>query len=438
MRARTRARIGTRARAAVGLLLLGCAGCLGAQSLKETIGLALAHDSGIASAAQDVQASTLEADSAVRNVLPSLSLGGSYQYVSSVPSVTIPTARGPETLSLQQSNNYDFSAGFKWTPFTGFAQEAGIQQKRLQARLAANGLESTRTQVALNTITAFRQAQAARLQLDILDSAADRAQLQLDQARTLERQGMARKVDIVSLSIARLDFDRRLIGAKADLANALEQLKTLTGKDIAVPPPPETLSDRPLPDLKEDDLLQLKAMSIQRGIFQSAGALARSRYYPVVAVSGAVHYGQPGVNPIENEWMTYGTLGVAVSWAWNWGGDILEAQAADHRILKLKSDETATREQAELAYHSAVRDWSAARDELEVLRASLDLSRNKMQIVKTQYDQGMATTTDFNDANLELAQAELQFRSQILSILLAGSRIDALSGEPPETWSVAQ
>ena len=71
--------------------------------------------------------------------------------------------------------------------------------------------------------------------------------------------------------------------------------------------------------------------------------------------------------------------------------------------------------------------WNALKQEADLLEQSLDLTRTRMNIVKFQLDQGMASTTDFTDSNLELTQAELGYRSQLLMLLLKANQIDALS-----------
>jgi len=408
------------------------------QSLKETIRLALANDSAISAAAQGAESSQLEADAAFRGILPSLNIGSSYQYVSQTADVTLPSLPGKpaQTIALGQQNTVDLFAGVRWAPFTGFAQQATVEMKRLQALLARNNLDSTRVGVALKTVIAYRQAQAALLQIDILTSARDRAQLQIDHSAALEKEGMAQKVDVLSLTIARLGYDQKLIAARASLADALDRLKSLTDKEISVPPPPAANPEIVLPPLKEEQLDQIKALSIQRGILVQSRRLAESKLYPTLSLSAALHYGVPGVNPILNEWMLYGTAAAALSWSFNWGGDILAARAANRNLSKLGSDELSARHLIELDYASAVRDWYAMQSEAKVIEASLDLARTKMGIVKVQYEQGMASTTDFNDANLGMAQAELQYRSQLLALLFQANQIDALSGEPIDQWSV--
>lgn len=411
---------------------------LGAESLKAAVDMALSHDATVHSAATDVQAARLDAAAAARSVLPALDLGASYRYTTASADLTLPIPGQPQTISLVRQNTIDTSVGFQWAPFTGFARQSSIELKRLTALLAENSLSSTRTRVALETVTAFRQAQSAQLQIDSISSGRERAQLQLDRTTALQKQGMAKEVDVLSLTIARLDFDQKLIAAKAALRDALEQLKSLTGAEISVPEAPTTEKTMTLPSLSIESLDQIKALSIRRTVLQTNRKREESKYYPSLALSGALHYGIPGADPVTNDWMLYGTAGISLSWSYDWGATSLAVRAATQRIAKLASDETAAREKINLQFAKAVRDWHAMKEEADVLNASLNLARTRMNIVRSQNEQGMASTTDFNDANLQLTVAELRYRSQILSLMLKANQIDALSGEPIDQWSIAQ
>lgn len=394
-----------------------------AESLKETLELSLAHDAHVESAAQGVRAARLGASSFARSLLPVLNAGTSYQYYS----VASP---------LAPQDNWDMNAGIQWTVFAGFARTAQIDEKDLQVALAMNGLSAAQTGAALNVTAAYRQAQAAQLQIDILTAARDRAQLQIDQTSVLEMQGMAKKIDVLSLTIPRLDYDQKLIVAKADLSNALDMLASATGRQISVDPPPSEDLPITLAPFQEQDLDQIKAMAIQRKILLADKRLADSKAFPALSLGGAVHYGFPGMSALQNQWSLYATAGATVSWSFNWGGDFVAAQQVDASLAGLLSEELSAREKARLLYASAVRDWQAAKEALDVLAAARDLARARLAIVQTQYENGMASTTDFNDANLGLAQAELQYRSQLLSLLLKASQIDALAGIPVDKWSV--
>jgi outer membrane protein TolC len=401
--------------------------CMGTQaawseSLKETLALSLAHDARLGSAMQGIRAAELAAASTARSLVPSLNLAAGYQNTP------------PSSVTVQ--NNWDMNAGVQWTVFSGFAKTAAIEEKKLQIALAENELSAARTEEALNVIAAYRQAQAAQLQIDILTAARNRAQLQIDQTSALEKQGMAKKIDVLSLTIPRLDYDQKLIAAKADLSNALDLLASITAKQISVDPAPSEDLRPTLASFHEEGLDQLKAFAIQRKILLAGKTLAESKIYPALSLNGALHYGYPGVSTLGNQWSFYATAGATVSWSFNWGGDLLTARQVESNLAGLLMDESSAREKARLQYTRAVRDWRATKDALDVLAATRDLARARLTIVQTQYENGMASTTDFNDANLGLAQSELQYRSQLLSLLLKANQIDALAGNPVDQWSV--
>jgi len=428
-------------RSRAGLLTLAllaglCPAAAGAQSLREAVTLALEHDPAIASANHGVQSAELEASAAFLGTLPTLGVSASYQYSSANATLSIPGSPG-QSIELVQQNVFDSSVGLRWAPFTGFAQQAQVETRRLQVRLARNSREAARTRIALQTVSAYRQAQAARLAVESLGSAAERAQLQVDQAAAREEQGMAQRVDVLSLTIARLDYDHKLISARASLADALDRLGSLAGRRIEVAQPPAELPEIALPILQEENLEAIQALAIRRLLLEAGKRLAESKLYPSLSVNAALHYGIPGVNPIENAWMLYGTAGVSLSWSYDWGGGLRGVRAAERSIAGLDSDAASARQQVELEFGSMIREWTAMTDELDVLAAALELARTRMGIVKAQYDQGMASSTDFNDANLGLTQAELQYRSQLVSLLLEATRIQAASGQPVDDWSLS-
>ena len=75
---------------------------------------------------------------------------------------------------------------------------------------------------------------------------------------------------------------------------------------------------------------------------------------------------------------------------------------------------------------------------LDILRQALALTAEKADITEQQYNQGMATVTDFTDAALARTQAELRYRNQILLILLKRNQLEASSGLSPQYWSVSR
>jgi len=436
-----------RAVLAAGALLALLPAAARGQSLRETVELALEHDAALNAAQAGLEAARLEAASSARGLLPALSLAAGYQYSSATAELTLPLP-GAEPVSLVRQHVLDLSTGLRWPAFAGFAQRTGVQRKRLEAELARNARDAARDQVALQAVSAFRQTQAAQLQIQSLESGRRRAQLQIDQAAAMLRQGMAQKVDLLALQIAGLDYEQKLIVARSAREDALERLEILTGRAVQVPTPAEApaaagTAEAPgaapafsPPELELESLAQVKALAIRRAMLEAGARLAASRRYPALSLSGALHYGVPGVNPAANEWMLYATAGGTLSWSYAWGADGLAVRAAERSLAALAAEQRAARERLRLEYDVAVRDWRATRERLGVLAASLELARARMGIGASQHAQGLASSTEFNDANLRLTQAELEYRGQLLSLRLKANLLEAMSGKPGEEWSI--
>jgi outer membrane protein TolC len=135
--------------------------------------------------------------------------------------------------------------------------------------------------------------------------------------------------------------------------------------------------------------------------------------------------------------MLYATAGFSVSWSTDWGAAEARASAAGATKDALASSLCELTRQTSLRYQQELRELESMVLKLDILRRALALTAEKADITEQQYKQGMATVTDFTDANLALTQAELRYRTQILLILLSRNQLEAVSGLPPEDWSVS-
>jgi outer membrane protein TolC len=193
-----------------------------------------------------------------------------------------------------------------------------------------------------------------------------------------------------------------------------------------------------MPALDLSSIPQLQALSLQEDMAQAQHVVERSAIYPKVALNSQLHYGIPGANTVENEWMLYATAGISVSWSTDWGAAEARASAVEARKDALASSRSDLRSQTSLRYQQDLRELKSMFLKLEILRQALALTAEKADITEQQYKQGMATVTDFTDATLALTQAELRYRTQILLILLKRNQLEASIGLLPENWSVSQ
>jgi outer membrane protein len=403
----------------------------------EAIDLALENSCTLASARSKISAAEYELLSTRRSFLPVVGAGSSYLYNSAEAEISLP-APSSTAISLVQPHNIDMYGNFQWVLFSGFSRSGNLRIREINVELERNGRQSAEVQTALDTLVLYRQVQSARLQVETLRSGRDRVSLQIDRLERLFQQGMTTVSDLLALRLNILDFEHEIVGAEADLDRAILGLREKIGRDIQVVNPPEQFSSSEMPALDLSAIPQLQALSLQEDMAQTQYGVERSAIYPKVALNSQLHFGIPGANAVENEWMLYATAGISVTWSTDWGAAEARASAAEARKDALASSRCELTSQISLRYQQNLREFESMILKLEILRQALALTAEKADITEQQYKQGMATVTDFTDANLALTQAELRYRTQILLILLTRNQLEATSGLLPEYWSVSQ
>ena len=405
------------------------------QSLQETVQLALDNNPLIQASKQQLESADKTALATAKKTLPRLELGAKASYISDVMELDLSTLKpGAGTISMGANQSFETDLTASYVLFSGYAQKAGVQISQKQRDIAAINVAGTSKEIAYNTATAYRNIQRQMLNITALESAWNRADLQLQKVKALVTQGMALSVDTLSLSLAKLKYEQQLIAMKAALATAREQLKNLTGSSITVDKA-KTETDYQIPDLAINHLESLQSLQRKIDLTRESEVLTRSKLYPSVAVQAAFNFGKPGVDYIANEWMPYATVGVGMEWElWNWGATKAETQARHARMKQIQYQKENLRNQIQLRYNSVLRDYQSIHDQLKVFKNALNLAREKMRITSLQSDKGLVSATDFNEANLELTQAELDYQQHLIQLAIKVLEIDYVSGSPVSQW----
>ncbi len=423
------------------ILFVLSASWLYAQSLAEAVQIALQNNPQIQAAVHQMKRSEMEASAAFRRTLPAVNFDASYRHVTDVPELkldlggNIPITMPPVHLGAYDS--YESGVSARYVLFSGFAQKNQVALKRRQARISKTQLSKIKKEIAFRSIAAYRQAQEAMLEIEALTSARKRIEAQLQRLDIFLEQGMTLALDTLSLSLSRLHYEQKLIVARANLQTVRQQLNTLAGKSIEISAADTSrLSELPqqlLPEQIED----LRNLQLQKEMARNSLALRKAAYFPTVAVQAAYKYGKPGLDMIKNEWMAYGVFGVSLHWnIFGWNADKLHVQAARESMRQIDYSRRALSDQIRQRFDKSLREYESLRAQGRVLQRALRLARRKMNIIKSQYEQGMSSATDFNTANLDLTEARLNVQRWRLRLALKLNELEFISGKPISAWSI--
>ena len=405
------------------------------QTLSDVIQAALDFNHQSKSAKKMVEAAEQDKVSEEQSQLPTLSLKANYMHVTDEPKFDIPIPGFNKSISLNPMDRYETGIQLDYVVFSGFAQTQAVRVKEFEYKLSQLDENQKNKDVAFNTIQAYRNAQLMKLSLDILADTRQRNIVQMDRARALLENGMVLQLDTLSLALNRLDIEHQIIQSQAVLENWLQLLKTLTGKNIELSNTNEMNSNPGYNDYTAEDQNALKALQLQQQKIEAAMNISKSGYYPKVLLNASFNYGKPGIDIINNEWSSYGQWMIGLQWnIWKWGADQASVQARQLQFEALQFSEQSVADQQKLNYDKAVRAFLALKKQSIVAQKAVKVAREKMQIVQANMENGQLSASDFNEANLELSQAELRQKQNLVQLNLQANEIDYLSGKPVNFW----
>jgi outer membrane protein TolC len=401
-------------------------------TLQEALTLARANSQQLRSAVAAAQLATEDRVQAHAGLLPGVS--GFLQHIYTEPNGTLSgifvANDGPRVYNASVTAHGDLYAPQRWADYRAAA--AGEAVARAKADVATRGLVVTIVQNYYTLVAAVRKAASAQQSLN-------EAQTFLDITQRQERGGEVARADVVK---AQIQFTQRQRDAQdAELAT----LKSRLGFSVLVFPDfRETFAIvddlqevAPLPPLEtvksmatenSPDLKAAEASVLQ----QSSGvSSARSGYLP--SVSFDYWY---GIN--ANQFAIYDPKGHrllgSVAQAqmtvplWNWGATQSKLRQAQLRLDQAKADLTLTQRQLLANVIGFYREAEMARQQLDSLRASLDLATESLRLTTLRYQAGDATVLEVVDAQTTLIQSRNASDDGLVRYRVALATLQTITG----------
>ena len=148
--------------------------------------------------------------------------------------------------------------------------------------------------------------------LEILRSRAKDLHAQLEQVSSAVRNGVSLKSNEEVLKAESLTTQQQIVTSETGLAQTVSELSIWTGLTLdttmtfVLPqaPAPAGMGQRP----------ELRAFELQRSGLDVQAKLLKKGNLPHLAAFGNGYYGRPGFNFLNNDFRTYGIVGVGLNW----------------------------------------------------------------------------------------------------------------------------
>ncbi len=303
--------------------------CAQSLTLERCITLARAAAPSLQAAESRLEAELRMIEAAAAARLPVLRLAGSLGWVSEVQRIVLPGG----TVEFGDGSSVDFALEAALPLYSGGALRAAVAAAEAGGRAAMHRSAGDSLAIDLAVRRTYYGALGAEAVLRSVRTGEARLARHLEELRGAREAGLAGEEELLAVE-SRLQRARQdVCEAEGGLRRARLELGSLLGHpgEEAVP---EGDLERSLLGAEEGVARWPGEHALEAGI-RAAEELARqaeAARRPQLGVIAGWHMGRPGVDPVSNEWMSYGAAGLSLSWTlWNGRADRLRAQRARRR-----------------------------------------------------------------------------------------------------------
>lgn len=354
-----------------------------------------------------------------REVLPSVSVNGSAQYLSDVASVGTLPGIGPVGPLNHQYDAYVTLRG----PIVDFTRASRDRVERERLAEAEAGVRTTLYGQRAAVNDAFFAVLQRRTQQRVLTSAITdlSARRRAAQLRVANGAALASEALVIDAELVRRQ--QALAEAESEERIALQQLAQLTGRPMS---PGVSLAMPELPDseVAPDSRDRVARHRPEYTQFERSRAVLVARESalggmdrPRLALVTRTGYGRPGLNALGRQFDSYISTGLQFEWTpWNWG-----ATRRSREELRASREAVATNEEA---FTRAVERASLAdRDRLASLQRLLHTDDEVLALrerilaeARLRYDEGEMTASDYVARANDLLVAQIDRETRRIRI----------------------
>jgi outer membrane protein len=323
--------------------------------------------------------------------------------------------------------------------FTGFAITSRYQMARISAEIKSLEKERSLLDVSQAVKTAWFSSLLADKSEKVATNTVTALTAHEKDAEGFFKHGIIPQNDLLKSKVALANAIQEKERAHAGTQIALARLYTLIGIDInsvIIQEDTETISPQPqdLPTLMTEAVNNSPVLASYRlGLenLDQAVTLAKSPYYPEIALSGKYEQNGNDFGAETNNYSNEHNALVAVAAKWDffeWGktGADVEKQSLAKRALKEKMK--GVEDQIRLETKSAFFDLHVAGNNIGTAREGLEQARENTRITDLQYRNQVTTSTEVLDSLTFLSQAEGNYYRALYGYMIALANLERAVG----------
>lgn len=410
-------------------------------NLKKAIEIALSENPTIKVADRDIQAKKYYKSEQIAALFPSVSLAGSWQATLKKQKMVMEMGGNP--MEIEVGTSYNYSAGLSFSlPLVAAPTWYNLKLSQVDVELAVENARASKISLVNEVKKAYYGMLFAKDSYQVLLTSYENVQLTAQNTYDKYEQGLASDFDKLRAEVQVKNQKPQLTSAENSLYLATMMLKVLMGVDVNEP----IIFDGQLADFENDvlqyqeidpaqislsnntDLIQLDYAQKQLELSQK---MIKASSCPTLALSGNYQY-MTMANNLDfssYNWFPYSIIGISLQVPiLSWVGTSYKLKQSKLSMESLNDQRQYLENNLRVSVNSSLFNMNKAIEDLTSNKETMMQADRAYNIVKKQFDIGMATWLDLNSAELALTQSRLLYNQSVYNFLTAKAELDSVLG----------
>lgn len=408
--------------------------------LEKAIQIALEKNTEIKVAELEVDKSEEKLRETRSGLFPNIEANGQYQRYIKKPVIFLPPGSPfGEVLEIGANNSYVGIIGASVPVFSlGLYDGIGVASKSVE--LNAENLRFTEIRTIGDVKRSFYSVLLTREYKDVINQSLQNALEQLENVKRLNKQGVASDYDLLRAEVQVENLRPQVILAENNYEISKEALKVLIGlkseQDINILGELEfdtrySISSQQLLDEVLSNNPQLAILNKQEEITNRTISLEKSAYFPSLAAFGNYQYQAQADDFKFGNYNWVGTfvvglqLKIPIFSGFKTPARVEQASISLNQVEQQKQGLT---EALKTQLQNIVYTIEQTMIRIKGQDKNIEQAQQGYEIVKTRFENGLATQLEVNDAELALRQAKLNKLQAVYDLRIAEAELQMILG----------
>lgn len=412
--------------------------------LEEAIQLAWTKSNEVSLANTKVDTKKQEVQSAKNNQYPDLAISGQFLGLNE-PTISSNINTGGSGEAMPVPGHISVAqASLKVPIFAGFKIQNGI---KLQDNLfqAENAMASkTKEDVAMRVINYYANLYKSQRTIELIKENQKSAEQRVTDYIALEKNGIIPRNDLLKaqlqVSKLQLSLDEAINNETIFNYYLVTILKLPTGTKLVVnesdlvnfPKDEIPTDEKPALENRKD----LEAIRFQEKASQNNLNIAKSNYYPSVALTG----GYAALN-IQHLITVQNALFLGLGVSYDLSGILkngTEVKIAKSKSLEVQTSEELLKDNIRVQVQQAITNYDLAIKQSAVLTQAVEQSAENYRIVKDKNENGLADTNDLLDADVEQLRSKISETISKVDVIQRYYELLSATGQLSQTFNLSK